>query len=97
MKELTDAERAKKIIEVKNLLLINEKDTLNITRTYRSLVTQSQVAVELRLEKEQLEHQLEILTGFGQINAKDFVSANINKNDEEGDGGGSGKKELVKV
>lgn len=92
---MTDTERAKKIIDVKNLLLVNEKDTLNVTRNYRSLIVQRQVAVELRLEKEQLEHQLELLTGFGQINAQELI-ASLPKNDDEG-GGESGPKELVKV
>ncbi len=95
--DLSDKDRAQKVIKIKELLLANEKDQVRAKREYKSAIVQRQTLVELRMEKEQLEHQLEILTGFGQFKADEIVASVRLDDDEEDGGGSSGKKELVKV
>ena len=81
----------KKVEQVKTLLAMNREDTLRAERYTPGF--RSQVLAQLRVEKEQLEHQLLILTGFKEAEAKKLasdlpVSVGKRKDDDEG-------KELV--
>jgi hypothetical protein len=87
---MTDEE---KIAFVQKLLLDNQTDTLNADRHYKSAVTALQAKQGLRMERKELLHQLERLTGKPMPDVDDLAAPIPGKSDE-----GSGpEKEKVRT
>jgi len=89
---MTDADQ-KKVDQIKILLAMNREDTLRAGQYVES--SRGRILAQLRVEKEQLEHQLLILTGFKEAEAAKLasdlpVSVSKRKDDDEG-------KELVRA
>lgn len=60
-----------KIEQIKNLLRLNREDALRAERYVPAF--RSQVLMQLRVEREQLEHQLLLITGFKEAEVTKIV------------------------
>lgn len=70
--EKAQAIRVKKINQVKELLLMNRADSLRADRFTPRF--KSQVLMQLRVEREMLEHQLLLLTDFKETEVAKILS-----------------------
>ncbi len=87
----------KKALAIQKLLVDNENDMLSVDSRYKCLATRLRVKQDLRLEKEELLHQLGRLTGHAaQGVSVDDIAAPISEK-YDGDSGGESDKEPVKV
>lgn len=87
---MTDTDK-KKVEQIRLLLSLNREDTMRAEHYCQGL--KSPTLAQLRVEREQLEHQLLILTGFKEDEAARLASdlpASTNKSNDDDDG-----KELV--
>lgn len=101
---MSDDEKAKKIGQVKELLLMNRADALRAVRYTAGM--KAQVLMQLRVEREQLEHQLLLLNDFQETAVAKILSdlqmtplvtaaVSASSSKPKGDEGGDDGKELV--
>ncbi len=93
---MTNEEKATKIEQVKELLLKNGSDMLNVGRHYKSTPVQIAAKQELRVEQQELQHQLEQLMGI-TFTANDLSELLTSPESPKDDGGPEKGRETVKV